>query len=176
MAKPFTKVSGQQIIGSLARKFVPLADSLRDLFTKFGLRPYTVKMVRVAWSGIERGVGMPQVESETLIEPTPKITDFTALQEVLQPVGLDEIGGILVSEISGRYTEDELRGLKPGETEIPPNVEFFYEIEYPRADNGPVTKRRFFPRSAPAYESGALQWSLRLEKTAENRALNGDPE
>lgn len=176
MAKPFTKVTGQQIQGSLARKFVPLADSLRDLFTKFGLRPYIVRMVRVAWSGIERGVGMPQVESETVIEPTPKITDFTSLQQVLQPIGLDEGGGVMVSEISGRYSEEELKGLKPGELEIPPNVEFYWEIEFPRTDGGAVMKRRFFPRSAPAYESGALQWSLRLDKTSEDRALNGDPE
>lgn len=176
MAKPFTKVTGQQIQNSLARKFVPLADSLRDLFTKFGLRPYIVRMVRVAWNGIERGVGLPQVESAVVIEPTPKITDFTALQEIVQPIGLDEIGGILLSEVSGRYTEEELKGLKPGETEIPPHIEFFYEIEFPRIDNAPVVKRRFFIRSAPAYESGRLQWSLRLEKSTEDRALNGDPE
>lgn len=174
MAKPFTKVSGQQIQNSLARKFVPLADSLRDLFTKFGLRPYVVRMVRVRWNGIERGVGLPQVESETIVEPTPKLSDYTALTELVQPIGLDEQGGIVLSEISGRYTEFQLRGLKDDETELPPNVEFFYEVEFPRPDGQPATKRRFFNRSAPEYNSGALQWTLRLEKASADRQLNGD--
>lgn len=176
MAKVFTKVNPQQMQKSLARKFVPLADSLRDLFTKFGLRPFVVRLMRVRWNGEERGIGVAEVDSEVIIEPTPKISDLTALTELVQPVGLDEVGGLLLSEISGRYTEDELKGLKPGETEIPPNVEVFYEIEFPRLDGAPSVKRRFFFRSAPYYNSGALQWSIRLEKSGEDRALNGDPE
>src|SRR5579885_2777860 len=99
----FTKVTAAQIRGSLARRFVPLADKLRDLLTKFGLRTYTVSVVRIRWSGMERGSGFPEVISTMLIEPTPKVADLTSLEEIVQPVGVSESGEILLTQISGTY-------------------------------------------------------------------------
>lgn len=165
----FTKVTPESIKKSLARRFVPLADNLRDLLTKFGLRTYNVALVRVRWSGGMRGVGVPEVIKLEPLLPTPAITDLSALTELVQPVGLDEVGSIELSGLSGRYSEEFLRGLDYEGESIPVSDEVFYEIEFPRTDGGEALKRRFYGRSAPTYSAGKLQWSLRLERAHDDR-------
>jgi hypothetical protein len=176
---PFTVVTDIQAKGTLARDFVGLADDLRDMLTQFGLRTYRVTIVRVRWSGGRRGRGAASVVSEEPILPTPKISSLEALQELAQSVGVDELGAIDLSQISGTYTEDQLRGFRDGDG-IPADEEFFYEIEFfptDSANSGGSKKRRFFPRGAPTYFPGRLQWSVRLEKANEDRnRVNGDPE
>lgn len=175
MAKFFDPTSAQ-LAKTLAQRFIPLADQLRDLLTKFGLRPYKVKIIRVKWSGGERGLGTFTVLSETAILPTPRVQDMQSLTEIVQAVGLDEVGMIRVDEISGRFTEDELMGRDTDGNSIPLDEEVFYEIEFPRLDGKPSNRRRFYPRSPPQYFAGRLQWSLNLEKANEDRLRNGDPE
>lgn len=175
MAKRFTEVTSSQAKKTLARRFVPLADSLRDLLTKFGLRSYKVTIVRVEWSGGKRGRGTACVISELVLLPTPKISSFDALTELVQPVGLEELGSVELSQISGSFTEEQLRGTSNEGDPIPPNQEFYYEVEFHPHD-GPPQKRRFYPRSAPTYSPGGLQWRIRLEKANEDRARNGDVE
>lgn len=175
MAKRFTEVTSSQAKKTLARRFVPLADSLRDLLTKFGLRAYKVTIVRVEWSGGKRGRGTPAVVSELVLLPTPKISSLDALTELVQPVGLEELGSVELSQISGNFTEEQLRGTSNEGDSIPPNQEFYYEVEFFPHD-GPSQKRRFFPRSAPTYKPGGLQWVIRLEKANEDRQRNGDVE
>jgi hypothetical protein len=175
MPKRFTEVTSSQAKKTLARRFVPLADSLRDLLTKFGLRAYKVTIIRVEWSGGKRGRGTPGIIEERTILPTPKISSFDALTELVQPVGLEELGSVELSQISGTFTEEQLRGTSNEGDSIPQNQEFFYEVEF-FPHEGPSQKRRFYPRSAPTYFPGRLQWSIRLEKANEDRARNGDPE
>jgi len=175
MPKRFTEVTSSQAAKTLARRFVPLADSLRDLLTKFGLRSYKVTIVRVEWSGGKRGRGTPVVLSERIILPTPKISNFDALTELVQPIGLEELGSVELSQISGTFTEEDLRGTSKEGDAIPQNQEFYYEVEFFPHD-GPSQKRRFFPRSAPTYAPGGLQWRIRLEKANEDRNRNGDVE
>lgn len=175
MAK-FTDLTAQQYAKTLARRFVPLADTLRDLLTKFGLRPYKVRIIRVKWSGGRRGVGAPTVASELHLLPTPLISDLTSLQAIVHPVGLDEHGALLLSEVSGRYTEDELLGRDSEGQPVGADDEFFYEIEFPRPDGLSSTRRRFFPQGAPQYYAGKLQWQIRLERSHEDRDRDGDPE
>lgn len=174
MAK-FTQVTSQQTKKTLARRFVPLGDRLRDLLTKFGLRTYRVTLVTIKWSDGARGVGTPSVVKEELILPTPKLLDMATLTELVQPIGLDEAGSIEVSQISGRYTEDQLMGRDEDGADIPEDSEFFWELEFPRLDGKPGEKRRFFPRGAPMYHPGRLQWVVRLEKGHADRQRGGDP-
>jgi hypothetical protein len=171
----FTDPSSLQLNKTLARQLVPLADQLRDMLTQFGLRPYKVRIVRTQWSGGERGIGVPVVVKETDILPTPLLSDLTTLTEIVQPVGLDEIGMVTLSEVSGRFTEDDLMGRDSDGAPIPADQEFFYEVEFPRLDGLPGVRRRFFPRSAPQYDAGGLQWVVRMEKTHEDRDRAGDP-
>jgi len=145
------------------------------MFTQFGLRPYKVRLIRIQWSGGERGLGQSFVLNETPLLPTPKISDLSAINEIVHPIGLHEEGGIQLSEISGRYTEEDLMGIGSDGSDIPLDQEFFYEVEYPRPDGQPSVKRRFFPSSAPVYEAGRLQWNIRLERAHEDRLRNGDP-
>jgi len=171
----FTPVTSQQIKGTLARKFVGLGDTLRNMLTTFGLRTYRVSLVGIQWSGGERGVGTPTVLSELLILPTPKLVDMTALTEIVQPIGLDEAGSVQVEQISGTFTEEQLLGRDANGNDIPADQEFFWEIEFPRLDGKPGEKRRFFPRGAPMYYPGRLQWVVRLEKGHSNRQRDGSP-
>lgn len=175
MARRFTTVDSKQASKSLARRFIPLADSLRDMLTRFGLRAYKVTQVRIQWSGLSRGSGTPTTVAEDVMLPTPKLSGVNALGQVVQPVGLDELGSLEMSQVSGRFSEDSLLGRGPGGTPIPPNEEFFYEVEFFPADDGPSVRRRFFPDSAPVYKPGALQWTMRLVKANNDRERNGDP-
>jgi hypothetical protein len=174
MAKRFTEVTSAQAKATLARRFVPLADSLRNLLTTFGLRAYRVSIIRVEWSGGRRGVGASYVMSEKVILPTPKISSLDALNEVVQPIGLAELGSIELSQVSGTFTEEDLRGTSNEGDDIPLSQEFFYEVEF-FPHEGPSQKRRFYPKGAPSYSPGGLQWTVRLEKANEDRKRSGDP-
>ena len=172
-AAKFTQVPPGGYPDTLAGSFIGLADDLRDMFTQFGLRPYTVRRMRVQWSGGARGRGQPTVIFNEPILPTPKVTDISGLTELLHPIGLDEHGSLRLSEISGTYTEDDLRGLDARGKGPAVDVEFFYEIEYARPDGTAGEKRRFFPSGAASYNAGKLQWTLTLEKSNEDRARDG---
>ena len=174
MVQKFTNPSSMQVGKSLARKLIPVADKLRDLFTKFGMRPYRVRIVRVRWSGERRGVGVPLVEATLDLMPTPLVQDLTTLTEIVQAVGLDEVGSIILSEVSGSFTDDQLRFVDKTGQPQDPNEEVFYEIEFPRPDGLPGARRRFYLRSAPHYNAGRFQWQMRLEKAHENRSRTGD--
>jgi hypothetical protein len=168
----FSAPSSTDLNKTLARKFIPLADKLRDLMTKFGLRQYEVHVVRSRWSGGRRGAGQESVVSDVVVLPTPKIMDLTGLQEIANPTGLTEVGSVRVTEISGSYTESQLRGLDTDGTSPNRDEQVFYEIHF-ILPNGEAQRRRFLLRSAPFYEAGKLQWSLVLEKAQEDRDESG---
>jgi hypothetical protein len=176
VATKFTDPTSLQLNKTLARRFIPLADKLRDLMTKFGLRPYKVRIMRVKWSSGQRGVGVPSIVQEIHILPTPLISDLTSLQEIVHPVGLDEMGSIQLSEVSGTFTEDDLMGRGSDGESIPSDDEVFFEIEFPRPDGKASTRRRFYMTSPPHYHAGRLQWIIRLERAHEDRDRSGDPE
>jgi hypothetical protein len=174
MNKKYTEVTTQTLKKGLAQKLIPVADSIRNLYTKFALRPYKVSIIKVRWSSGERGIGTPLIEKQIVILPTPRVLDLSTMTEIVNPVGLDEIGMIGVTEITGKLSDDELRfldkdGAGPGLDE-----EVYYEIEFPKPD-GTSAKRRFFLRSAPHYFADKFYWMIRLERSHEERDRNGDP-
>jgi hypothetical protein len=171
----FTVIDGKPLARTLGQRLIHVADQVRDLFTAFGLRPYKVRIVRVRWAGGRRGEGAPVIEKTLDLLPTPLITDLSGLTEIVQPVGLDEVGGITLSEVSGRFTEDELRFVERDGTPMGADEEIFYEIEFPPVEGRQHSiRRRFFPNSAPFYAASRFQWSVRLEKAHEDRQRNGD--
>ena len=173
--KNFDDATQLQLGNTLAQKLIPIADNIRNLYTRFGLRSYKLRIVRVRWSGGRRGRGVPEVMETADLLPTPLVQDLSTLTEVLNPVGLDEVGVIGVSEISGNFTDDQLRWLS--DDGVPPGVdeEVFYEIEYPQPDGSLSVKRRFSLRGAPYYNAGRFQWQVRLERANEDRTRGGDP-
>jgi len=175
----YTDLSGVDLRNTLARRLIRVADSVRDLYTRFGGRPYEVRIIRTRWSGGRRNIGEEILTSNTVILPTPLVSDLTSLTEIVQPVGLDEIGGIQVSQISGRYTEEQLLGRYPDGSPPEPDEQVFWEIEFPltgacAGDDAGSPKRRFIPRSAPYYSAFGFQWTVGLERSHEDRARNGD--
>jgi hypothetical protein len=171
----FSVLDGQALGNTLLFKAIPLADKLRDLRTRLGERPYRVRILRTRWSQGQRGRGQEMVVWEQMLLPTPLISDLTGVATVVNPVGLDEIGSIMLSQISGEYTEDNLMG-KGTDGSLPDlSEQVFYEIEFPRLDGKPGERRRFTPHSAPSYKPTKFQWTINLERAHMARDRAGDP-
>jgi hypothetical protein len=170
----FTKFTGTEASGTLARKLAPVADRIRDLNTRFGRRNYNVTIYRTRWSGRVRGQGKETIIFQQDILPTPALADMGSLTEMLTLHGLDEAGSVQLSEVSARFTEDFLMGIDPEGFEPLDTDNVFYEIEFPRPDGRPGLKRRFELRGAPTYKPDAFQWYLTLDKIDADRFRNGD--
>lgn len=190
--RKFSNPSVPEQAGSLAAELVPLADELRDMLTDFGFRPYKVRIVRVRWSGTTRGEGVAVVESSLDLMPTPLVQDLSGVAEIAQAAGLDEVGSVMLSEVSGRYTEEQLLFLDRQGVGPDASVEVFYEVEFPQpaappdaaqalgqAPSGHAAarskRRRFFLRGAPQYLPLKLQWVVRLERAHNDRDADGGP-
>jgi hypothetical protein len=171
----FTRFTDRQFQRTLGQQLIPVVDGLRDIYSQFGLRPYVVRVLRTRWTGGERNHGQERVDLVRDVLPTPRLMDISALMEVVTAVGRDEVGEIVVTEISGGYTEDELLGLDGLGQDPPEDVSAYYEIEFLRVDGLPGEKRRFQIRGAPNYMPARFQWSVRLERTRPDRLRGGAP-
>lgn len=172
----FTVLTDGSFADTLAQKLRPVADQMRDLLTQAGLRPYIVRLIWTQWSEGERGFGVEEVFQEEMLLPTPKVMNVETLDEMVRPMGTEEFGRVEVTQISGRYTENFLRGFDQTGAPVPENQNFYYEIEFPN-ENGtfPGIKRRFSIASAPQYYPGKFGWAIKLDKAIQNRNLNGTP-
>jgi hypothetical protein len=103
---------------TLAHRFTGLGDRLRQLGTKFGLRPHRVFLVWGRWSGAERGDGDFKSLIETEILPTPLVESLDGVAFSPYNAGTVEVGTVRVSQISAvRYSEDMLVGRYPAISE-----------------------------------------------------------
>jgi len=172
----FTVLEGRAIDRTLIASLTGCVDSIRDLYTCFGARPYQVSLVWTRWSGGDRGVGAEEIVGFHRILPTPKVTDLSNLKKELTQVGMDEAGDLRVSEISPRYNEDLLQGsdlvVETG-APIPKDVQFYWEITFPRA-NMPGIRRRFIPSRAPDLQPTKFQWRIDLLRASEDRTRIGE--
>jgi len=175
----FTDLEHLDVRKTLTADLMPVADELRDLYTEFGLRLYIVRIVRTRWSEGRRGVGTELLLDERALLPTPRIRDLS-LREVTTEAGLEEIGAdLVVDQISpDRYTEDMLLG-RDADDKVgqgpPPDVSFFYEIEFRRQDGRPARLRRFNISGAPFLAADRFMWSVRLTKALGERTRDGAP-
>jgi hypothetical protein len=163
----------ESLLHSLGQDLVCLVDQARDVRVELGLRPYVVRMVRTRWTGGARGRGQEVVTSVQPILPVPKVSDLTALTEVLTSVGVSEQGGVMVTEISGAYTEDQLLGKQPGGVLPERDEKFYWEVEYVGPGGGEL--RRFTVRGAPTYLAEKFQWTVQLERADQGRSRAGEP-
>jgi hypothetical protein len=169
----FTILKDSQLKRTLTAKLIGVVDKVRDLHTKFGLRNYRVRIVRVRWTGGERGLGNPTEVSSTDILPTPCVRDLKTLRDVLEPIGRVEEGALQVSEISGRFTEDHLRGRSSEGYESPSDEDCWWEVEWLRLDGQPGERRKFRLSGVPEYLPGSLQWQVTLERAQDSRGRDG---
>lgn len=172
----FSIAKNSEYKGTLAGKIVPCVDQIRDLYTQFGLRPYTVKWVFTRWSGGDRDYGVEEVISEEYILPTPKITEMFFLDKINQAVGNVEDGQIKLTQISARFDEDKLVGRNADGEPIPHDHNFYYEIEYTGRDGNAPIKRRFIVSGVPELKPGKFGWTVNLRRAQEDRVRDGTPE
>lgn len=168
----FTVPSGAGLARSLVSRLIPVVDTVRDLRVGFGCRPYRVRIVRTRWTGGRRGDGHEVVTHERELLPVPLVSDLSGLGAVVNPAGLAEVGTIVISEISGSYTEDDLRGYDDDGSPAGADEQVFYEIMFPRP-NIDGLRRRFTLVSAPAWEPLRFQWTARLERARQDRDRGG---
>lgn len=155
---------------SLAVSLQTTVDSLRQLHTTFGVRPYRVFLVHLLWSGGRPGVGDPVEVSRVEILPTPLVRDMSAVGQVLASTGLQEDGQLTVSQISTRFAEDDLMGRTPDlqDPALPRTsrggIQFFWEIVQDRRIDPRGVPRRFAPVSAPSLSRDSFQWTVTLTR------------
>lgn len=173
--KPFFKPTALSVKNSPVNRLVGVADRLRNLTAQLGLRQYTVKVIRTAWTSGIRGRGQEAVTSIVDILPVPRVAGVGNLSELMQQIGLDEEGDLVLYGISGTYDENTLSGVGPDGNEPGPGESVFWEIEYIATNASEPQKRRFTLSGVPEYQPGKLQWVVRLKRQRQDRSRNGDP-
>lgn len=149
-------------------------DRARDMYSRAGLRPYRVSVVRARATGQRaRGDGPTEVVGEWPILPTPKIGDLTGLSEVLQSDQLREMGTIMLSEISTTYSENLLKLRGESGSPIPPGELAFFEVCHLDAAGRVTSRRRFINASAPSHDAVRAQWSIALVRAPWDRDSAG---
>lgn len=156
---------------SLVEQLGPVADSIRQIATDLGARPYRVFSVRYRWSGGAIGNGVPERITEIELLPTPKVA-FEQLPVELRTAGNVERGGFVLRQISPRYTEDQLTELGYS---TDPGVEAFVEVSLDARDSDPSKRRRFAKAGVPWYDAERFQWSVRLTRQDSDRSRSGAP-
>jgi hypothetical protein len=156
---------------SVAEDMGEVVDELRQLHTDLGMRPYRVFSVVLRWSGGEPGRGTAEVVSEREFLPTP-LADLRPLTRVVTSGGVVERGGSRLSELSPRYTEDDIKALffvQP----LPKGHQGFIEITVDARD-GQSPRRRFTVKSPPIRDASGWEWTVRLESEDEARTRAGE--
>lgn len=142
------------------------------------------------------GVGRPELLLEVEILPTPKVSGMGGVSKDQDSTGLTERGGLTVTEISARFTEDELMGLiTPYRREdrpdaLKPGIEFWWEVqenrpagyinpgytgcEEPQERRQP--RRRFHVSSTPNHDASKFQWEVGLARADGERGREGEVE
>jgi len=155
---------------SLVEELGDVADGMRQLFTDFGLRPYEVFAVVVRWSGGERHRGTPHVISERPFLPTPKVENIATLNHELRAAGQVRRGEVRLSEISPRYTSDDIERLFP--RELAAGEELFIEVRVDARD-GQTRRDRYVVAGVPERRAARFDWTVDLRKQDENRERDG---
>lgn len=170
----FTTPTPALLARSLVRKLQGPVDKIRDLNTRFGRRPYIVRFIYTGWSGGARGDGQEYLVREEVILPVPLVVDLASLQELVSPVGVENAGSLILTEVSGCYTEEQLRGLSNTDgSPTPADQNFYYEIEFIRPDGVDGVRRRFQVAGTPEEVPDKFQWRVRLDRAQPGRARSG---
>lgn len=163
--------------GSLVNRLSRVVDRARNIATRLGARPYRVVMVWGKWTGVNRGEGTFSVFREMEILPTPKVSTLDSVTFSVFHAGTIPAGSVKLSEISTRYTADELQGrMVPTlhSDQLPQPWVFYYEVrEDGRGDAEPV-RRRFRLLSDPTLDAENVQWTLMLERESEDCGRDGE--
>lgn len=144
------------------------------MYARYGLRLYAVRIVRVrSTGGRKRGDGADDVVGAWDILPVPNVADLTSLTMVVSPTQLREAGSLLLSGISGAYSEHTLAGRGNDGTPIPPSEAVYWEIAFQDPLQRTSMRRRMIPDSAPNYDALQGAWSVILRRQYDGRNHDG---
>lgn len=158
---------------SLLAGLSEVVDSARQIATDIGARPYRVFSIVVQWTGGDKGRGEPRVVSEIEFLPTPKV-GVEGLRSALNSGGQADNGEVRVTEISARYTEEQVHTLAH-RLPLAKGQEGWIEVTLDARDGAAAQRRRFQPAAPPFYDVENLQWVLRLRSEQQNRTSEGLP-
>lgn len=148
---------------NLIDRLVPLVDTIRGrLNPAMGIRQWTVTVVRRTWPSGKRGdtSAGPAVLTELELTPQPKVrfSSESGVAYKMRGAGREEEGSITLSEISLRYSEDQLVPQGLGQ-----NVEFFYRLTDAQGQGLPA--RHYVPMGPPEPDrEGSVGWTLKLSR------------
>lgn len=156
-------LSPEQAKHTLAHRFAARADRLRQLNTRFGIRPYRVWLVWTKGSGDEVGSGTSVEVNRYELLPAPKVRQN--LTRTLLSAGIVPMGSVELSEVSATHTYEELIGrVLPAKNEVsvPPPYEFHYEIVEDGRGGDQPRLQYYRPFGDPVRDPGNVQWKLTL--------------
>lgn len=171
--KPLDRLEAKR---SLARRLGRVADRAHYVATRLGARPYRVFMVWMRWTGERRGEGEAECLREMEITPTPKVASLDSVTFSIFHAGTVPAGSIKLSEVSNRYTFDELTGLMVPdlhEDRIPQPYDFFWEVREDGRGDAQPGRQRYSLLSVPNLDAENAQWTLILERVSEDRNRDG---
>jgi len=161
---------GARARGSLYEQVAADVDSIRALNTDLGRRPYTVVTVKLRWTGGVVGRGELVVVDEIPLTPTPRVGGIAAVEIASREAGGIERGLIRLTEISPRYTEDDIRTYF--HTDLREDEEGFIEVRIDGRD-GNTSRKRYTVVGVPERRPDRHDWFVRLRKQDQNRRRNG---
>lgn len=180
--RPLTSIEAKR---TLANRFTRVADNLRQLATKFGIRPMRVFLVWSRWTGGERGQGVEEEVQRVELIPTPRVASMDSVVFSVFHAGTIPVGSVRVTEISTRYTYDQLTGhMDPAlaadgtkrlghlDHVLQPNDFYYLLYEDGRGDPQPV-QAKFRLLNFPTRNAENVEWQLMLEKIHEDRGRDG---
>lgn len=156
---------------------------MRQLNTKFGIRPYRVFLNWTLWQGTETGEGYESLQQRIELLPTPMVKSLDNIAFSPWHAGILQVGSLRISEVSCvAYGEDILRGLDvrliptldltgPNVT-IPEPWDFFYEVVEDGRGGATPDRPRFRLVNTPMRRAGKLDWTFMLERTDRQRRRN----
>ncbi len=160
-------------LDSLTCEMGSVVDDIRQLYTDFGQRPYRVFSVVYEWSGGIVGRGTPSVLAQMEFLPTPKTT-LATIRDDMKSGGIVERGTVNVTEISPRYTEDQVNQMFHCGAPLPEGQEGFIEITMDKRD-GYSERRRFRVHDVPERDAWNFMWRVNLFKQELNPNRAGQP-
>lgn len=143
---------------------VDVIDGLREsLHPDFGVRAYRVYRVIRTWTGQRPGEGIMTQEALEL-RPQPRIQVWNGLRMELAACGVEEMGEIVMTEVSLTYTERQLTG---GGL-LGKNQELFLGVA---EAHGQAQRRRLFSYTRPPFvdREKNMGWQLWVQRS------QGDP-
>lgn len=194
MPRPAPLTGPEAAKKTLAHRLTPVADRLRQLNTRFGLRSKRVFLVWTEWTGVERGEGDERVIAELELLPTPRVSDLSALSRRPYAAGIFPEGSLRIDQISaGAYTKDVLTGksIPLPTTTAPradsgapvnghgvergtnPRIDFWWEIQEDGRGDNPAERLRFRVFGGPTRVEGSLYWAANVELADEARNRAG---